>query len=50
VFAGTGKKFAQVAKKPAHPGRKAMKWFILAGIWIFFFLVWHAHTIFEDDD
>ena len=31
-------------------GKMAMKWFILAGIWIFFFLIWHAHTIFGEDD
>jgi len=27
-----------------------MKWLLLAVLWIFLFLVWHAHAIFEEDD
>jgi hypothetical protein len=44
-------KMPDLWEKPTHPeGEMAMKWFILAGIWVFFFLVWHAHTIFGEDD
>jgi len=39
-----------VGKTYSPQGGMAMKWFILAGIWVFFFLVWHAHTIFGEDD
>jgi hypothetical protein len=32
-------------------GEKTMlKWIVLAVVWVFFFLVWHAHAIFEEDD
>jgi hypothetical protein len=32
-------------------GEKTMlKWIILAVVWVFIFLVWHAHAIFEEDD
>jgi hypothetical protein len=32
-------------------GEKTMlKWIVLAAVWVFFFLVWHAHAIFEEDD
>jgi hypothetical protein len=27
-----------------------MKWLLLAALWVFLFLVWHAHAIFEEDD
>jgi hypothetical protein len=33
-----------------HAGEKTMKWILLALIWIFLFLVWHAHAIFEEDE
>jgi len=31
-------------------GKMAMKWFLLAALGVFLFMVWHAHTIFGDDD
>ena len=38
------------AEIPASQGRSTMKWLILAALWIFLFLVWHAHTIFDEED
>jgi len=35
----------------AKAGEKIMlTWIILAVVWVFLFLVWHAHAIFEEDD